>query len=100
MSEQKQPQQIQIDFPGHLKGGAYCNNMVVSHTREEFVMDFLMVVPPTGSVTARVIISPGHMKRVITALVRNIQKYEEKYGSIRVAEEPKGEIGFHPSTDT
>ena len=96
MPEQKERRQIQITFPEHLKGGVYSNNMFVSHNREEFIMDFMMVAPPTGAVTARVVISPGHMKRVITALQDNLKKYEDKFGRITAAEEPaKGQIGFH-----
>ncbi|MFX1476365.1 MAG: DUF3467 domain-containing protein [Promethearchaeota archaeon] len=87
--------EIKVNFPHQLQGGAYANNMLVIHTKEEFVMDFLMVAPPTGAVTARVIISPGHMKRIIAALQENVKKYEQKFGSIAAAEEPKGTIGFH-----
>jgi len=95
MAEQKRPQEIPIAFPDHLKGGVYCNNMLVAHTKEEFIMDFMMVAPPTGAVTARVVISPGHMKRVIFALQDNLKKYEDKFGKITAAEEPpKGKLGF------
>jgi hypothetical protein len=87
--------EIQVKFPDHLQGGVYANNMVVSHTKEEFVMDFLMVAPPAGSVTARVIVSPGHMKRVVAALQENVSKYEGMFGEIAPAEAPKADIGFH-----
>ena len=87
--------EIQVKFPDHLQGGAYANNMVVSHTKEEFVMDFLMVSPPAGTVTSRVIVSPGHMKRVLTALQDNVSKYEKMFGDIQLADEPKAHIGFH-----
>jgi hypothetical protein len=66
--------------------------MVVTHTKEEFILDFLMVVPPAGTVTARVIVSPGHMKRILAALQENISKYESAFGTIQIAEEPKGKI--------
>jgi hypothetical protein len=89
-----QQQEIKVNFPQHLQAGAYSNNMLVVHTREEFVMDFMMVVPPVGTVTSRVIISPGHMKRMIIALQENVRKYEARFGTIQVAEEPKGKIGF------
>ena len=96
---QQQPaqgKQIQVSFPEHLKGGAYCNNMIVSHTKEEFIMDFMVIAAPTGAVTARVIVSPGHMKRMIRALQDNLKKYEDAFGKIAEAEEPgKGKIGFH-----
>ena len=95
MEGQKKPMEIQVTFPDQLKGGVYSNNMTVTHTREEFVLDFLMVAPPAGSVTARVILSPGHAKRVLAALSENIRKYEEAYGMILTAEEPQGKIGIN-----
>ena len=86
---------IKINFPKELKGGTYSNNLIVSHTKEEFIMDFLMVAAPEGAVTARVIISPGHMKRIISALEENVKKYEVKFGKIQKAEKPEDPIGFH-----
>lgn len=85
-------QDIKVNFPPELQGGVYSNNMVVSHTKEDFVLDFLMVAPPAGAVTARVIVSPGHMKRILAALQDNIAKYEKSFGTIQIAEEPKGKI--------
>lgn len=87
--------EVKINFPERLHGGAYANSMFVNHTKEEFIMDFLMVAPPTGAVTARIIISPGHMKRIIAALQDNVKKYEESYGPVSAAEEPRG-VGFRP----
>ncbi len=89
-----QPKEIKVNFPSQLQGGVYANNMMVIHTKEEFIMDFMMVVPPNGAVTSRVIISPGHMKRIINALQDNVKKYEASFGTIEAAEEPKGKIGF------
>jgi hypothetical protein len=96
MSEQKEPQKIQIAIPENMKGGVYSNLMQIQHTREEFILTFVMVSPPTGTVTARVIMSPGHMKRTIAALQENAKKYEAAFGSIKQAEEPhgKGQLGF------
>lgn len=89
--------EIPIAFPEHLKGGVYCNNLIVSHTKEEFIMDFMMIAPPASTVTARVIMSPGHMKRTVAALKSNLERYEKKIGIISEAPEPstKGSIGFH-----
>ena len=91
----EQKKEIKVSCPPHLQSGTYSNNMVVMHTKEEFVMDFLMIVPPVGTVTSRVIISPGHMKRMIKALQDNIARYESKFGVIQASEEPKGKMGFH-----
>jgi hypothetical protein len=87
---------VPIAFPEHLRGGVYCNNMVVSHTKEEFIMDFMMIGPPGAIVTARVIMSPGHMKRSVTALASNLARYEKDIGVITEAKEPEPRsIGFH-----
>ncbi len=94
MQDSPGPKEIKINFPPDIQGGVYANNMVVTHTREEFILDFLMVVPPAGTVTARVIVSPGHMKRILGALRDNVSKYETTFGPIQMAEEPKGKIGF------
>ena len=97
MVEKEAPKGIPVNFPDSLKGGVYSNVMMVTHTKEEFVLDFMMVMPPAGSVTARVVISPGHMKRMISVLAENISKYESKFGKLTAAEEPpKPTIGFHP----
>jgi len=86
--------EIKVNFPQEIQGGVYANNMVVAHTKEEFILDFLMVAPPAGTVTARVIVSPGHMKRILEALRENISKYENTFGTIQIAEEPKGKVGL------
>jgi hypothetical protein len=100
MTEDKQQEKaLEVTFPEDLRGGRYCNNMVVAHSREEFVMDFMMVAHPAGAVTARIIMSPGHLKRTISALQDNLKKYEDKFGSIKEAVEPpteKGKLGFRP----
>jgi hypothetical protein len=85
--------EIKVNFPQELQGGVYANNMVVTHTKEEFILDFLMVAPPAGTVTARVIVSPGHMKRILEAIRENLSKYENTFGTIQIAEEPKGKVG-------
>ena len=94
MAEGAGPKEIKISFPEKMQGGVYANNMVVSHTKEEFILDFIMAAPPAGAVTARVIVSPGHMKRILEALRDNVSKYEKTFGTIQIAEAPKGTIGF------
>ena len=94
MSNGPGSKEIKISFPEKIQGGVYANNMVVRHTKEEFILDFLMVAPPAGTVTARVIVSPGHMKRILEALRDNVSKYEQAFGPIQKAEEPRGKIGL------
>ncbi|MEW6715055.1 MAG: DUF3467 domain-containing protein [Nitrospirota bacterium] len=89
------PQELKVNLPAQLQAGVYANNLMITHTREEFIMDFSVITPPIGTVSARVITSPGHMKRIITALQENVKRYEAQFGIILQAEEPKGTIGFN-----
>jgi len=93
MNEVKK-QEVVVNFPQDFKGGSYANNMMVHHSKDEFVMDFIMLSPPSGMVVSRVISSPAQMKRVMHALQENIAKYEQKFGSIENYEIPQGDIGF------
>ena len=86
------PKQINVEFPKEMVGGVYANNMAVTHTAEEFIMDFIMIAPPAGVVKSRIIVSPGHMKRILHALQDNLDKYEQKFGPIQMAENSGGEI--------
>lgn len=73
--------------------GRYANLLRVTHTREEFILDFIQVVPPQGIVTARVIASPGHLKRIVQALGANLARYEEAFGAVVEAQGPDGGRG-------
>ena len=96
MAEKPTKQEVKVSFPENLRGGVYSNNMLITHTKEEFILDFMMITPPVGSVTARVVISPGHMKRILSALKVNLEKYESKFGKLAEAAEPPRPMGFHP----
>ena len=39
-------------------------------------------------VCARIVTSPGHMKRIVRALAANLTRYEEAFGPIEEAQEP------------
>lgn len=79
---------VSIKIPDSVLHGVYANQMMVTHTREEFVLDFINLFPPSGVVNARVIVSPGHMKRMIRALEDNLSKYEGRFGALEEAEPP------------
>jgi hypothetical protein len=84
----KRQRRLPIKFPEKVLPGIYANQMVVSHTREEFLLDFINLFPPEGVVNARVIVSPGHLKRMIRALADNLNRYEAKHGPIIEAAPP------------
>lgn len=75
--------------------GRYSNLLRIAHTREEFILDFINLMPPQGVVTARIVTSPGHLKRIIRALSTNLEHYEQTFGPIHEAPEPGGAPGVH-----
>jgi hypothetical protein len=93
---QPNQQQIQINADQKMLVGAYANMMRVLHTKEEFVLEFANVHPPVGEMVAKVITTPGHMKRILAALSENVSKYEASFGKIEEASAPAGnnDIGF------
>ena len=89
---QQQQQQISIQVDVQNATGVYSNLMMISHRKEEFILDFLFVQPqrnPQGqaiaNMRARVITTPEHMKRILRALEENIGRYEQAFGPIQPA---------------
>lgn len=95
-ANQGQQRQMQIKISDEILKGVYANAMQVAHSREEFLLDFLNLSPHMGAgvISSRIIMSPGHLKRVIAALTENLKKYEDKFGKIEEANDPGNEIGF------
>jgi hypothetical protein len=74
--------------------GYYANMMQATHSQEEFCLDFFNVFPPSPILLSRVVVSPGHLKRMIKALQDNLASYEKSFGQISEAKEPEKRIGF------
>lgn len=87
--------QIQIKARDKDLKGVYSNLTIISHTKEEFCLDFINTFNPP-ILTARVLMSPAHVKRMIKALDDNMKKYEEKFGQVEAAKEPETTLGFQP----
>jgi hypothetical protein len=89
MSKEKpleQPQQIPINTGDAMSRGNYSNSMLVTHNPEEFLIDWLLNSPNGVHLVSRVIVSPGHVRRIIDALSENLGKYEDRFGPVRVIE--------------
>ena len=93
--QQQNQQNINIKITDEILKGAYANMMLAQHTKEEFILDFMNIVPPNGIVTARVVTSPAHIKRIVNALTENLKQYETQFGKIEEGQAPTNqEIGF------
>lgn len=88
MENPQQGQQVQLKIEDQVLKGLYSNMMQVFHTGQEFVLDFMNVFPPSGIVSARVIVSPAHIKNIWAALGDNIKKYEDQFGPIKPKDGP------------
>jgi hypothetical protein len=76
--------QLNIEVSGDVAEGTYSNLVMIAHSPEEFIFDFIRVMPgvPKARVKSRIIVTPGHAKRLLKALVDNIEKYETTFGPI------------------
>lgn len=88
--EPGKPVQIQITADEKTQAGHYCNLARISHNAEAFQLDFLVVHnhPPFGKLQSRVILTPGHAKRLLHALKENIDRYEQGHGTVRMSDPP------------
>ena len=74
--------QLTVSISDDILKGTYSNNITISHTQSEFVLDCMTLFPPKGIIGARVIVSPGHAKRLLKALQENIARFEKAHGEI------------------
>ena len=95
MPNDNQPVGAQIKIADNIPGAEYTNFANISHNQEEFQVMFANVLPPSGRVVSKLITTPGHFKRMITAMNENLKKYEEQFGEIKaVPMVNEKEIGF------
>lgn len=99
MSEQPQ-QQINIELGEKEAEGIYSNLAIITHSPAEFVIDFTRVLPgvPKAKVHARIVMTPQHTKMLWNALHDNIDKFEKKFGEIKLLGETATgpTFGFQP----
>jgi hypothetical protein len=80
------PPKLQIQIDDDISQGVYSNLVLLNHTENEFVLDFAFIQPSNGraKVRSRVISSPRHTKRLLLALQKNLERFEERYGRIEL----------------
>lgn len=86
--------EVKISLESEKQQGVYSNLVKIYYSKEEFILDFLANYQETEMLSSRVVITPHHLKRMITALQENINKYEEEHGGVTAAEAPKPAVGF------
>lgn len=78
----EEEKKIKISSTEEVKRGVYTNVAVISHSNEEFIMDFIFRGEKEGTLNARVILSPSHFMRFAKAVDVNLKRYEKKFGKI------------------
>lgn len=80
--------QLNIELSEETADGIYSNLAVITHSNQEFVLDFIRVMPgiAKAKVKARIVLTPQHAKRFLRALSDNLTKYESMYGEITESE--------------
>jgi hypothetical protein len=82
--EKNNENQINIELKEDIATGVYSNLAIITHSQSEFVVDFVQMMPglPKAQVKSRVIMTPQNAKRLMRALMDNIQKFEQNMGVI------------------
>jgi hypothetical protein len=86
----KTENQINIELNEEVAGGIYSNLSIITHSNAEFVCDFVQMLPglPKAKVKSRIIMTPQNAKRLMRALIENVQKYEQSMGVINDGDLP------------
>lgn len=81
-------QQIQVTTGDETSRGHFSNNLLMAHSAEEFILDWILNSPSGMHLVSRIIVTPGHMKRIVGALSENLRRYEKEFGPISAFEAP------------
>lgn len=86
--EEKNENPLNIELSEEMAEGTYSNLAIITHSDSEFVLDFIRVMPgvPKARVKSRIILTPEHAKRLLTALEDNIDRFEVINGKIKIKE--------------
>jgi len=92
MEEQQNENQLNIELSEEIAEGIFSNLAIITHSNTEFVLDFIRVMPgvPKAKVKSRIILTPEHAKRLVHAMLDNVEKFEAINGRIKTQEEPPG----------
>jgi len=93
--------QLTIDLPPEVGEGVYANLSIIASNPSEFVLDFARLLPgvPKAKVHARVVMTPAAAKALHQHLGKNLERYEQQHGEIRLkpgGPQDASPIGFQP----
>lgn len=82
--------QMEIELSEAEASGTFSNLVMITHSASEFVLDFISMMPgqPKAKVLKRIVVTPDHAKRLASALVENVRRYETEHGPIKEKQTP------------
>ncbi|MBE0637383.1 MAG: DUF3467 domain-containing protein [Bacteroidales bacterium] len=83
--KQANQNKLNIELSEEVAEGVYSNLAIITHSRSEFIIDFVKMLPgiPKAKVKSRIILTPQHAKRLLKALQDNIRKFESMHGELK-----------------
>lgn len=87
--KQANQNKLNIELTEEVAEGVYSNLAIITHSRSEFIIDFVKMLPgiPKAKVKSRIILTPQHAKRLLKALQDNIRKFESMHGELKDTEQ-------------
>lgn len=96
--EKHPPQPIKVELTEPAAEGTYSNWVMITYSPSEFIIDFGRYLPGLAKtkVYSRIIMTPQHIKNLMSLLQTNIKAFEEKFGEIKMlgGDEKSRGIGF------
>lgn len=90
MQQPNNPRQLRIEMPPN-PSAVYSNTVIISHTQNEVVFDFIQIMPndPRARIQQRIVMTPAHAKMFLNALMENIRRYEDAHGVLKLPPRPQ-----------
>lgn len=95
-NQENNSNQLNIEISEEIAEGSYANLAIITHSHAEFILDFVNVMPgtPKSKVKSRVILAPMHAKRLMRAIVDNVNNYEAQHGAINDMQDIEFPLNF------
>ena len=82
-SRQASPIDLELEMDASIARGVYSNVILVSHSREEFTLEFAYMQPSNRAlVHTRVVVSAGHVRELANALLGQLDRRHERFPSV------------------
>ncbi|MDG1667735.1 MAG: DUF3467 domain-containing protein [Opitutae bacterium] len=83
IKQKEREEPLKVSANVEMLKGAYCNSAFIKHSKDDFILDFIMAESGEGYLVSKVITNPSHAKKILKALKDNVEKYEKSYGEIK-----------------